>query len=76
MEINIKSNKILLIGLLSIGIMFFITNDFIFIVFFPVYFEIDLGIIYKFKLLVLHIIMMVSLVTLNIQKNRLTKIQE
>ena len=72
----IKSNKILLTGLLSIGIIFLIAHNFIFHVFIPGYFELDIDIVDKFKTLVLHIIMMVCLVTLYLQRYRTIKIQK
>jgi len=72
----IKSNKILLTGLLSIEILFFIAHDFIFYEFFPVYFEITNDFIHKPKNLFLHIIMMVSLGTLYMQKYKVIKIEK
>jgi len=66
----IMENKILLIGLLSIAIMFFITNNFVFHQFFPGYFEFELG------MLILHIIMMTCLTTLYVQKHKTSKIEK
>ncbi len=71
----IKSNKILLIGLISIAFMFLNTNDFIFYHFFPIFFEYD-NYYFKFKMLILHVIMITCLVALNIQKYKSNKIQK
>ncbi|MFX1277590.1 MAG: hypothetical protein ACFFBP_23295 [Promethearchaeota archaeon] len=72
----IKENKFLLIGLLSIATMFFITDDFILYQFFPGYFELELGIIDKSKMFILHIIMMICLGTLYIQKYKTSKLEK
>jgi hypothetical protein len=72
----IKRNIILLTGLLSIGIMFFIAHNFIFYQFFPIYNEVENDFIRKTKMLFLHIIMMICIVTLYLQRYRTTKIQK
>lgn len=64
----IKSNKIFLIGLLSIGIMFCITDIFILYHFIPIYFRYIFVIYYKVNMLILHIIMLACLFTLYIKR--------
>lgn len=64
----VKENKIVLIGLISISLIFFLTNNFIFILFFPIYFELENDIFSALYLLVLHIIMVSCFFLLYLKK--------
>jgi hypothetical protein len=72
----IKVNKLVLIGIFSIGCMFFVSDDFIFIHFTPMYLQYDLGIIWIAKVIILHIVMVGCIAALYIQKYRISNIEK
>ena len=65
----IKENSILIIGLISIILISFFTHNFIFLVF-NMNFETPFEIIDKFRIFIIHIILLISIILLHLRVNK------